>query len=219
MLNKGVYFISGIDTDAGKSYATGLLAKALAEQGNSVMTQKFIQTGGVGSQGVSIDIELHRKIMGIDILDIDHSGLTAPVIFSYPASPHLASQIDGQEIDFGAIKNSIDTLSSQYDILLVEGAGGLHVPLKDFYTTLDYIQENKLPLVFVTSGKLGSINHTLLSFEVCRQRGIDIALVIYNHHFSSADLVISNDTLSYFKRYVDIYLPETKFLEIYDCDL
>ena len=80
------YFISGIDTDAGKSYCAGWWARELMAQGKTVVTQKFIQTG---NREFSEDIEVHRKIMGTGMLpeDLDHT--TAPVIFSYPCSPHL----------------------------------------------------------------------------------------------------------------------------------
>lgn len=83
-------FISGIDTDAGKTYATGWLAKNYMDKGLSVATQKFIQTG---NKEFSEDIEAHRKIMGIEMLpeDIDHT--TAPIIFNYPASAQLAARI------------------------------------------------------------------------------------------------------------------------------
>lgn len=78
-----VIFITGIDTDAGKSYATGYIARELSRQGHRVVTQKFIQTGCTDS---SEDIELHRRITGTGMLpeDLDHT--TAPVIFTYPAS-------------------------------------------------------------------------------------------------------------------------------------
>lgn len=115
-------FISGIDTDAGKTYATGWLAKNYMDKGLSVATQKFIQTG---NKEFSEDIEAHRKIMGIEMLpeDIDHT--TAPIIFNYPASAQLAARIDGREIDLSLVDKSRETLSSRYDILLIEGAGGL----------------------------------------------------------------------------------------------
>lgn len=219
MLSNGVYFVSGIDTDAGKSYATALVAKSLLEQGKSVMTQKFIQTGGVGEKGVSIDIELHRRVMGMPILDEDISGFTSPVIFSYPASPHLASKIDGVEIDFSLIEKSTRELSQRYDILLVEGAGGLHVPLKEFYTTIDYIQDHNLPVIFVTSGKLGSINHTILSLEACAARGLKVPLLVYNRFFRGDDGVIDDDTFNYICSYVAKFWPETEIFEIEDCDL
>ncbi|MDE6254912.1 MAG: dethiobiotin synthase, partial [Muribaculaceae bacterium] len=77
-------FITGIDTDAGKSFATGWLAKLIMAQGKSVITQKFVQTGNLE---FSEDIEVHRKIMGIPLTTVDKIGITAPVIFTYPASP------------------------------------------------------------------------------------------------------------------------------------
>ena len=76
-----IYFISGIDTGIGKTFATGFLAKTLAEQQQKVITQKLIQTG---NQDVSEDIEQHRKIMGSEWLPEDDDKLTMPEIFSYP---------------------------------------------------------------------------------------------------------------------------------------
>ena len=101
------YFISGIDTDAGKSYVTGYIASRLMKEGKSVATQKFIQTGNIG---FSEDIDLHRKIMGIGPLpeDIDHT--TAPIIFSYPASAQLAARMDERDIDLNIIDRSTKIL-------------------------------------------------------------------------------------------------------------
>lgn len=208
MLKNGIYFVSGIDTDAGKSFATGLLAKRLIDEGRNVMTQKFIQTGGELT-----DITIHRELMQIDFTEDDISGVTCPVLFSYPASPHLAARLDGKEIDFEAIERSMQLLSSKHDILFVEGAGGLHVPLKGAYTTIDYIQERGLPLIFVTSGKLGSINHTLLSLEVCRSRGIDVRMVIYNTFFNN-DKVIADDTYQYIKDYLGQFHSDCELITI-----
>ena len=207
-LAKGIHFVSGIDTDAGKSYVTGILARELNRQGVRTITQKFIQTGGENT-----DILLHRRLMGTGMLPEDLDGTTAPLIFSYPASPHLAAALDGREIDFGAIDRSAQLLAARYDVVLMEGAGGLHVPLKEFYTTLDYIEEKQLPLLFVTSGKLGSINHTLLSLETCRQRGIKVEMLIYNHFFDD-DRTIAEDTQRYLQGYLHHYHPQSAFIEI-----
>lgn len=207
-MKKGVYFVSGIDTDAGKSIVTGILAKRLNEQGLKTITQKFIQTDGENCS----DILLHRKIMGIPPTAFDKDHTTCPLVFSYPASPHLAAKLDNREIDLSLVEKSYRKLSEHYDIVLVEGAGGLHVPLKGFYTTLDYIQESGLPLIFVTSGKLGSINHTLLSLEVCRYRNIPVALVVYNRFFGT-DKVIDEDTFAYIREYLNKFHPDTELSE------
>ena len=97
-MKQNVYFVSGIDTDAGKSYATGFLAREWNKNGQRTITQKFIQTGNVGH---SEDIDLHRHIMGIPFTEEDKEGLTMPEIFSYPASPHLASQLDNRPLTGG----------------------------------------------------------------------------------------------------------------------
>ncbi|MFI3315341.1 MAG: dethiobiotin synthase [Rikenellaceae bacterium] len=215
-MKKGVYFISGIDTDAGKSYAVGILAKRLSEAGHSVITQKFIQTGGVSENGISLDINIHRQIMGCGLLPEDLDGTTCPVIFSYPASPHLAAKIDNTTINFNAIKESEQLLSSKYDYLLMEGAGGLCVPLEGDKTTIDFIADGNYDLIFVTSGKLGSINHTILSLEACKKRSINVSAILYNHHFTSGNEIISNDTLEYLKNYISNHYPNAEFIEIED---
>lgn len=208
-------FISGIDTDAGKSYATGYIAKKLAEQGLKVVTQKFIQTG---CEHYSEDIELHRKIMGVGTLPCDRDHTTAPVIFTYPASAQLAARIDGREIDLGAVSNASKTLAENHDIVLIEGAGGLMVPITDTYTTIDYVAEHHLPMGLVTNGKLGSINHTLLSLEAIRHRGIELKWLIYNEHFDT-DLLISADTRGYIRRYVTKHFPEAEIIVVPSIEL
>lgn len=203
-------FISGIDTDAGKSYATGWLARSMADAGKRVITQKFVQTG---NKDFSEDIEVHREIMGTGILKEDYEHLTAPEIFSYPCSPDLAAKIDNREIDLEKITKAADTLASKYDHVLIEGAGGLMVPLKGNYLTIDYIKENKLSVGLVTNGNLGSINHTLLALDALTSRNIPVSLVIYNTYFDR-DAKISADTKEYLQNWLKTYYSETLYLEM-----
>ena len=207
-MKKNVYFISGIDTDAGKSYATGYLARELNRKGQRTITQKFIQTGNTGH---SEDIDLHRRIMDIALTDDDREGLTMPEIFSYPCSPHLASRIVGRPIDFDKIERATEELSHRYDIVLLEGAGGLMVPLSEEFLTIDYVAQKGYPLLFVTSGKLGSINHTLLSLEAIKSRGIELDTVLYNLYPTVEDRTIQEDTQQFIQRYLQKHFPETKF--------
>ena len=206
----GIYFVTGIDTNIGKSIATGWLAKQLFDCDRSVITQKLVQTG---NNGYSEDIELHRKIMGIDFTEVDKKGLTAPVIFSYPASPHLASRIDNQNLDLEIISKAIEKLASQYDIVLLEGAGGPMVPLTTDLLTIDYIAQRAYPVILVTSGRLGSINHTLLCFEALLQRGMELYKVIYNM-YPSTDKIIEDDTLQIIKLYMNKYFPSATLVEM-----
>ncbi|MFA7231796.1 MAG: dethiobiotin synthase [Victivallaceae bacterium] len=185
-----VYFITGIDTDTGKSYATGLLARYLLKLGKRVISQKLAQTG---CQGISEDILLHRKLMGTELFSEDTAGLTCPYVFKFPASPHLAAELENKEINPQVITAATEKLQTVYDIVLLEGAGGLHVPLTRNYLTADYVQERGYPLLLVSSGRLGSINHTLLTLEAARNRGIRVAGIIYNL-YPPADRTISMDS-------------------------
>lgn len=208
-MKQNVYFVSGIDTDAGKSYATGFLAREWNKKGKRTITQKFIQTGNVG---YSEDIDLHRRIMGISPTPEDKEGLTMPEIFSYPASPHLAARLDNRPIDFCKIKNATQELSERYDCVLLEGAGGLMVPLTTELLTIDYIARENYPLIFVTSGKLGSINHTLLSLEAIQKRNITLDTVLYNLYPTVEDKTIQKDTMHFIRTWLEKYFPETKFV-------
>ena len=210
-MENNIYFVSGIDTNIGKSYATGVIARTWNERGVRTITQKFIQTGNVG---YSEDIDLHRSLMGTGLLEEDREGLTMPEIFSYPCSPHLAAEIDGREIDFDKIGRAAKELAARYDAVLVEGAGGLMVPLPRDFLTIDYVAEQDLPLIFVTSGKLGSINHTLLSFEAIRNRGIRLHTVAYNLFPVEEDTTIQRDTENYIRDYVAKNFPEAEFLVV-----
>lgn len=205
-----VYFISGIDTDAGKSIVTGVIARTLLQKGVKVITQKFIQTG---CRGISEDILKHREIMGIEPQEVDKQGTTCPYVMTYPASPHLAAEIDGVEIDTEKIYLATQELSRQYEMILLEGAGGLYVPVNKYYMTIDYIQEYDYPLILVTSSKLGSINHTLMSLELCRLRGIDVRYVVYND-FPNESEIIKNDSIKVVREYLDKYIPECRLLEL-----
>lgn len=203
-------FISGIDTDAGKTYATAYFAKFLMDAGLSVITQKFIQTG---CKDRSEDIEAHRRLLGTGLLPEDTEHITAPVIFTYPASAQLAARIDGREIDLGVIENATEELLKRYDRVLIEGAGGMMVPITDDYFTIDYVADHHLPLVLTTNGRLGSINHTILSLEAIASRGIELKAVVYNQFFDK-DKIIAADTTAFIRRYLGRRFPQTEYFEM-----
>ena len=206
-----VFFVSGIDTGIGKTYCTGYLAKLWNVEGVRTITQKLVQTGNVD---ISEDIEKHREIMNMGWFPEDETKHTMPEIFSYPASPHLATQIDGREIDFAKIEDATLQLASKYDRVLLEGAGGLMVPLTKDLLSIDYIQQQSLPVILVSSGRLGSINHTLLSLEALKARGIELYALAYNLAHESQDALISKDTAEYLKTYLAKHFPSTKWIDI-----
>lgn len=208
LLPHPIYFVTGIDTDAGKTIATGYLSSTLRSEGVDVITQKLIQTGNTG---LSEDICKHRDLEGRPLTQDDLSGLTCPLIYSYPCSPHMAIAIDGRSDEISRATESTRTLSAKYDMVLLEGAGGLMVPLTEDYLTIDYIRDHRLPVILVTTAKLGSINHTLLSLEVLRHSSIPVAMVIYNTHISTDD-AITRESERYLRIWLTRHMPETSFI-------
>ncbi|MDR0560635.1 MAG: dethiobiotin synthase [Prevotellaceae bacterium] len=205
-----VFFVTGIDTGTGKSYATGYIARQYAMNGKKVITQKFIQTGNTG---ISEDIETHRKIMKTGLLPEDIDRITCPVVLSYPASPHLAAKIDSRNIEIEKITASTVLLLETYDIVLIEGAGGIMTPVNDSYTTVNYIIDRQLPVIIVTSSKLGSINHTLLTLEICKSNNIEVNSLVYNK-FGIDDKLICSDTEIYLKRYIAKNFKDCLWIEL-----
>ncbi len=205
---KEIIFVSGIGTNVGKSYATGWLANKLNSEKKNAITLKMIQTG---NDGYSEDIDIHRKIMGLPLLDEDKDFTTAPIIMTYPASPHLAAKIDHCTIDLSKIDRSTEKLFEKYDTILMEGAGGLMVPITETYTTTDYIREHNLPLALVTNGQLGSISHTLLALEAIKTRQIKLKYVVYNPYFDE-DKIIAEETQKYLGEFLKKNFPETEYL-------
>lgn len=169
--------ITGIDTDIGKTVATGLLARYLKKQGAAVITQKMVQTG---CTGMSDDIRLHRQLMEIEPTLEDKEGITCPYLFPLPASPHLAARQAETVIVPEVITRATRQLEQDYELVLLEGVGGLYVPLTDSLTLLDYVSRQHYPLIVVSSSRLGSINHTLLTLEVARHRELEVIGIIYN---------------------------------------
>lgn len=185
-----VYFVAGIDTGVGKTVATGLLARHLALKGVSVITAKLAQTG---CADFSEDVALHRTLMGLRPFKEDGERLTCPWLFRYPASPALAARLDGVEPDISELDRAFDKLAGKFDALVVEGVGGWLAPLTDKLTCGDYVVARGWPVVVVSSPRLGSINHTHLTLEAIRARGLDVVGIVYNMGVH-ADRTISEDT-------------------------
>lgn len=214
-----VLFVSGIDTDIGKTYATGLLAKALMQQGVNVITQKLVQTGiskqADGELGIADDILSHRQLMQMPLQPCDLDFTTCPYRYEKPASPHLSAALANQPLNINVITDATKALQADYDVVLLEGAGGLLVPINEQLLTLDYIAKQGYPIVLVTSGRLGSINHTLLSLEAIKSRGLMIHSVIYNHIHDDAeqtDAEIANSTIDFLQAYLARYYPKAHWL-------
>lgn len=219
-----VLFVSGIDTDIGKTYVTGLLAKALIQQGVNVITQKLVQTGvsinpDTGTMNIADDIVTHRKLMEIPLQLCDLNFTTCPYRYEKPASPHLSAALANDVVHTDVITRATKALQVDYDVVLLEGAGGLLVPITKDLLTLDYITEQGYPIILVTSGRLGSINHTLLSLEAIKSRGLTVHSVIYNHIHDAdsnlnTDIEIAASTMAFLQHYLEQYYPKTQWLTL-----
>jgi dethiobiotin synthetase len=208
----GVLVIGGIDTGVGKTIATGLLARALIERGRSAITQKIVQTGCTGFPD---DIMTHRMLMGVGLQDADREGKTCPYVFPYPASPHLAARMEGITIDIMDIRRATFALQKQYSMVLLEGTGGLLVPLSQDLLVADYIRDAGYPLLLVSSSRLGSINHTLLSLEACVRRGIAVKGLLYNR-FREGDTAIGDDSRHMIDRYLKKYGLSAPVIDLHE---
>ena len=198
MARSKVYCISGIDTGIGKTIVTGLLAKSCLNNGIRAITQKIVQTG---CTGLSEDIIRHRQIMGIDLQPADLAGLTCPYVFPIPCSPHLAAKLENRNIDCDVIRKATASLLQQFELVFLEGAGGLFVPLNQHETLIDYFAAEGYPLILVSSSRLGSINHTLSALALARSRNIDVIAIIYNR-FEDTDPRIEEDSKQVFSEYM-----------------
>lgn len=184
-------FIAGTDTGVGKTVVTGLFCRYLLDRGYSVVPQKWVGTGSGSLYGD--DINTHLKFIGKKRKDFtSHLSSMAPYNFRFPASPHLAAELEWKKINIAKIIKATRALSEHFDFVVIEGAGGLLVPLTGDTLVIDIVEELKLPTLIVAANKLGAINHSLLSTEALRSRGIKTLGIIFNN-ISKGKRTILND--------------------------
>ena len=187
-------FITGTDTSVGKTLVTGLLARYLLEKGQSVITQKWVQTG---SSGFPLDIEEHLNLMGKTKEDVlAHLEYINPYSFTFPSSPHLAARKEGACISPERIIKSFETLEEEFDFVLIEGVGGVNVPLNNKVLIADIAEELKLPVLLVAENRLGAINHTLLTIEALKKRRLDMIGIVFNRTSTSQNEEVLEDNKS-----------------------
>jgi dethiobiotin synthetase len=171
---KGI-FVTGTDTGVGKTVVTAAIAWNLTQAGKRVALMKPVQTGTIVSGPT--DIEFVQKVLGADYsLDV-----SCPYMFSDPVAPLVASMLVGERIDIKKIKDAYSRLSSDNDFVIVEGAGGLLVPILEDYFMSDLALELDLPVLIVTRPNLGTLNHTFLTLESAKKRGLDVAGIVISN--------------------------------------
>ena len=184
-------FITGTDTEVGKTVVCGLLARYLQDKGRNVITQKWIQTG---SSDFPEDIDTHLKWMGKNRDDLQEIlPQVVPYVFKLPASAHLAAAAENKQISDEKIKDSFAALSKEYDFVIVEGIGGALVPYNEKNCVIDIAADLGLPVIIVSKNKLGAINHTLLTVEAIKNRNMKILGIVFNAQNKKEKETILND--------------------------
>lgn len=170
-------FITGTDTDVGKTVITACIASALLRKGQKVAVYKPVQCGNLLKGKIkSPDLALVKNLSGIseDCLFNDYS-------FKFASSPHLAAELENKKVNINLIKKYYKKRAKEFDYVLIEGAGGLIVPLTRNYTVLDLIKELSVPALVVARAGLGTINHTSLTINVLKAKNIKIMGIIMNY--------------------------------------
>jgi dethiobiotin synthetase len=174
---KNAFFITGSGTNVGKTYAAGFIARELVKKGRQVVYMKAIQTGLSQNKP---DAEIVRKICP-EIIQLDDE-LTCPYSFMLPASPQLAAKCENRKIHPAKIVRNFDRIRSMYPsaTILVEGAGGIMVPIIRTYMMINLISDLNIPVILVALPTLGTINHTLLTMFVLRAKKTQIEGIAFS---------------------------------------
>ena len=151
--------------------------------------------------------------MDVELFYDDIDKTTCPYVFDLPASPHLSAQLQDIEIDINTITESTIKLNNKYEHVIIEGVGGVFVPLTRKYSTLDYLAEQKHDVIIVSTPKLGSINHTLMTIDALFKKNINILGIVYNL-IGEYNNEIKADSKLIFGEYLEKYGYKNNIIEI-----
>ena len=186
---KAGIFITGTDTDVGKTVVAAGLALVLRARGLRVGVMKPVATGCYGA-----DERLISKDAAflMEAAQNEYPPLTSPERFRNSLSPNVAAMLEKKEVSVQGILKSYHELQKHYDFIIVEGIGGLMVPLKKDYYVANLIHDMGLPIVIVSHAGLGAINHSLLTVDAAMIRGLEVRGIIFNRvsvaNYSLAEL-------------------------------
>jgi dethiobiotin synthetase len=165
-------FITGTDTGVGKTFVTAALLAELRRRGVRAAAFKPIACGTGGRHDAEIYAEIMKRERPLDMIN--------PVYLRYPLAPSVASRLEHKRINLHRIRDCYRRLVSTYDVVLVEGAGGLLVPIRDDYSVADLAKTLRLPLLVVARLGLGTINHSLLTVRMAREAGLKVRGIVLN---------------------------------------
>ena len=169
------YFVTGTDTNVGKTLISCALLHGFAAQGKRVIGMKPI-AAGCNDTGQSDDVQQLRAASNVQFgIDTPGNKQINPYCFVPAVAPYLAAQLAGVDIDFARIATAFTELAAQGDVVIVEGAGGLLVPLNAAQDSSDLMREMGLSVILVVGMRLGCQNHALLTVEAIAARGLTLA--------------------------------------------
>jgi len=168
-------FVTGTDTGVGKTVVSRALIAAFRKAGLKLGAMKPIETG-VGDAGPLDAIALREAAAATDPLET-----ICPQQFTLPAAPNVAARAEAREVDLAAIDAAYERVKAGRDLVVVEGAGGLLVPIREGWTMAELAQRLGLPLLIVARASLGTINHTALTLESAASRGLPVLGVVISH--------------------------------------
>lgn len=177
----GAYFVTGTDTEIGKTTTTAQLVKNIAEKGKSVYAIKPVTAGMETDDNGQTYSDDARRINQFANVKPPLSAI-APIQLATPCSPHIAAQLDNMTLTNTQLVDTIHKSIAAYpaDVILVEGAGGWFTPINEQETLADVAAALKYPVIMVVGIKLGSLNHAMLTLQAIWQAGLKVALVIFN---------------------------------------
>ena len=173
------FFVTGTDTEVGKTLVSGALILKLREQGINSIGFKPVVAGtyqDTDGRTLNEDLETLRiaSNLGVEGLSL------CPYVLDRPAAPHLVAAGQGLKLEMGVLTQALRNIQMQADCVVVEGAGGLLIPLNDTEDLSDFATDINLPIILVVGMKLGCINHALLTCEAIKARNLNIAGWIAN---------------------------------------
>ena len=179
-LSKPGLFITGTDTGVGKTIVAAAIAQTLHQQGVRVGVFKPIASGCDSTDAAGNVLSEDAQLLGAAVGHRFDSRTICPVVYREPAAPHIAARQSKRPPDWRLIQSALDRVMAESDVVIVEGAGGLHVPLDERTSVIDLIRCLDVPAVCTARAGLGTLNHTALSVEALRVRRLECAGIVIN---------------------------------------
>jgi dethiobiotin synthetase len=214
-------FITGTDTGVGKTLVAGGIAKILSQAGYTVGVFKPVATGCKHHHEglVSTDAEFLRYWSGCDF----ELSVINPVGFVTPAAPVVCEEFERRNVDFAAIQTAYGSICEASDFVIVEGIGGIRVPVSGGVDVLELAKEFSLPVVIVARPYLGTINHTLLTIDALRTAGLDVAGVVISGYEAASATFAEETAADVIAEYGDVdilaIVPQDEDSDVENCRL